>query len=104
MTSISTYPKKKRSSTSTPFEGLVLPLASITIFRVSNICSFGPQCLYLSLRKWKTSSPPKPKPALSIENFSCVLASAGKNKKVRNRVQAAESQGESWRTGCEGSK
>ena len=71
MTSISTYPKKKRSSTSTPFEGLVLPLASIMIFRVSNICSFGLQCLYPSLRKWKISSPPEPKPALSITNFTC---------------------------------
>lgn len=80
MTSISTYPKKKRSSTSTPLEGLVLPLSSIMIVRVSNICSFGPQCLYSSLRKWKISSPPKPEPALSITNFSCIFANAGENK------------------------
>ena len=76
MTSISTYPKKKRSSTSTPLEGLVLPLSSIMIVRVSNICSFGPNLSSLLLKQ-KNFFPPNQSRSLDY-NFLCIFAKRSK--------------------------
>ena len=72
MTSISTYTRKKRSSTSTPLEGPVLPLSSIMI-SASLIYVPLPESLCSSAKKNLLSS--KTKTALSITNFFVCVSS-----------------------------
>ena len=87
MTSISTYTKKKRSSTSTPLEGSVLPLSSIMI-SASLICFFARISLLLCEKK--PSLLQNQNRSLDYKLFCvCIFVNARKNKKFRNRVQAA---------------
>ena len=71
MTSISTYTKKKRSSTSTPLEGSVLPLSSIMI-SASLVYVPLPESLCSSAKKKTPFFPPKPKPLSRLQTFLCV--------------------------------
>ena len=102
MRCISTCPKEKVEHFDPP-EGLVLPLSSIMIVRVSNICSFGPQSLYSSPKMKKYPLLQNQNPLSRLQTFRVSSQTLEKIKSSQS-CSSRENEGESWRKGFEGSK